>query len=160
MTSETVYIGGSQAPHEIEVRPITVLFGMRSTDAPIVHPRHPIYQISRLPEKGLHPEEQAELGCRFARAAGEVGDQVIETTSHLLIMRIMRLVRDGVLTTDEVIMHHVNPKAAQITTLHVTDTGKFDKPVLDSFFDQDIEEIFGIRLTAEKVFGGAENLPE
>lgn len=139
--------------NNVLVRPITVLFGMRSTDVPMGYPDD-FPPVHRFPETGQHPEEQAELGSYFARLARGGVSQVIETTSVVLIMRILRLVRDGVLSTDEVIMHHVNQQEDQITTLFVTDRGKLDKPVPDSFFSQDVDELFGETLTDAQVFGG------
>ena len=69
-------------------------------------------------------------------------------------MRILGLVKDWVLSTDEVIMYHVNQQEDQITTLFVTDRGKLDKPVPDSFFSQDVDELFAETLPDTQVFGG------
>ena len=142
MNTETIMLStvkhGVHLRHtEIEVRPITVLFGMRSTDVLMGYPDD-FPPVHRFPEIMKHPTEQAELGSHFARLARGGTHQVIETTSALLIMRILRLVRGGALSTDEVIMHHVNQQEEEITTLFVTDVGKFDRPVPDLFFDQDV----------------------
>ena len=158
MNTETIMLStvqhGVHLRHtEIEVRPITVLFGMRSTDVLMGYPDD-FPPVHRFPEIMKHPTEQAELGSHFARLARGGTHQVIETTSVVLIMRILRLVKDGVLSTDEVIMYHVNQQEDQITTLFVTDRGKLDKPVPDSFFSQDVDELFGETLTDTQVFGG------
>lgn len=164
MNTETIMLHTTRT--EIEVRPITVLFGMGAGAVPINYATRSVvegfeYQmqpldfppVHRFPEIRRNPTEQAELGSYFARRAREGVDQVIETTSVVLILRILRLVRDGVISVDDVIMHHLNPKADLLTTLYVTDEGHFHTRIPDRFFSQDIEELWGETMTAEKVYG-------
>ena len=165
MNTETIMLNATRT--EIEVRPLTVLFGMGSESVPINYATRSVvlfgmtYQrqpldfppAHRFPEIRRNPTEQAELGSYFARLARDGVDQVIETTSVLLILRILRLVRDGVLSVDDVIMHHLSPKADLLTTLYVTDEGHLNQPTPDDFFTQDMREVFGETMTAEKVFG-------
>ena len=85
MNTETIMLStvqhGVHLRHtEIEVRPITVLLGMRSTDVLMGYPAD-FPPVHRFPEIMKHPTEQAELGSHFARLARGGTHQVIETTS-------------------------------------------------------------------------------
>ena len=165
MNTETIMLNATRT--EIEVRPLTVLFGMGSEAVPINYATRSVVEgmtysqrqpldfppAHRFPEIRRNPTEQAELGSYFARRAREGVDQVIETTSVVLILRILRLVRDGVISVDDVIMHHLNPKADLLTTLYATDEGHLNQPTPDDFFTQDLKEMLGETMTAEKVYG-------
>ena len=128
----------------LKARPITVFFGMLSTDEVIRHVDTGDANVVWFPEVAagvvLHPTEQADLGSEILAASMDE-DQVVFTNSMLMILRLLRLVRQGKLSTENICFYHVGP--SQFTRLLTTDEGKFDGPVPDQFFSQDVEEIFG-----------------
>jgi len=136
----------------VECRPITVFFGMLSTDEVLYTGalnvnkwEFPEVTVSEdgQDDVALHPTEQADLGSKILIASMDE-DQVVFTNSPLLILRLLRLVREGKLCTERVCFYHVGPGMdAKFTRLLAPDTGKFDQPVPDRFFDQDITELFG-----------------
>ena len=130
--------------HRIDTRKITILFGMRFDDPPFEYTRRP-NNLYCYPTSRMHPTEQAEWVQGVVKGRdGVPGDVIIHTNSVILILRILRLIRDGVLSTDEVTFYHVNTKEENpLTKLTPEGDGRFDKRIPDKFFSQDIEELFG-----------------
>lgn len=98
------------------------------------------------PELHLHPKMQAELGQLLATAVQErEGFQIVaETHSEHMILRLMRLVREGKLAHDLIQILYVdqNEKGeAQVTELPLDKDGEFEKNWPDGFFDERLNEL-------------------
>ncbi len=121
------------------------------------------------PELHLHPKQQAMLGDVFAMCAkmrfekdssegsnpvSELRTTIVETHSELLILRLLRLVREtnlGVasakgikLTPRQLKVYYVgsNEEGTLFKEIQISDTGKFIQPWPDDFFELDFQERF------------------
>jgi len=111
------------------------------------------------PELHLHPKQQANLGDVFAsciESSREGNGRVlmIETHSELLILRLLRLVREtnrGVvndkgikLTPRQLKVYYVSSdeEGTVFKEIQISDTGKFIQPWPDDFFELDFQERF------------------
>lgn len=98
------------------------------------------------PEIHLHPALQAELGDVFIEAA--LGDRkntfILETHSEHLILRLMRRIREGRLSPDDVGVIFVEPLArgSRFVELRIDEDGDFIDEWPGGFFEESFHEKF------------------
>jgi hypothetical protein len=100
------------------------------------------------PEIHLHPALQAELGGLLATAIEPPFSStfIIETHSEHLLLRLQRLVREGVLSHESVSVAYVvrGPAGSRIAPLRMDRHGDFLDPWPGGFFEEGFREVFGI----------------
>ncbi len=97
------------------------------------------------PESHLHPTLQAQLMQLIVeQTAEQQGQSFIETHSVIMFLRLLKMVREGKLSSNYVVANYISRlgSSTELTVLKVTEEGKFDKPVPDKFFTQDVAELF------------------
>ncbi len=101
------------------------------------------------PEIHLHPALQAELGDVFIEAAlGERKNTfILETHSEHLILRLMRRIREGKISPDDVGVVFVEPLArgSRFVELRIDEEGDFIDEWPGGFFEESFHEKFGGR---------------
>lgn len=101
------------------------------------------------PEIHLHPALQAELGDVFIEAAlGERKNTfILETHSEHLILRLMRRIREGQISPDDVGVVFVEPLArgSRFIELRIDEEGDFIDEWPGGFFEESFHEKFGGR---------------
>lgn len=96
------------------------------------------------PEIHLHPALQAELADVFIDAA--LGDRkntfILETHSEHLILRLLRRVREGNLSADDMSVIYVQPAAAgcHVLQIRVDEDGDFVDRWPGGFFEESLQE--------------------
>lgn len=98
------------------------------------------------PELHLHPKLQADLADFFIENSKANENQwIIETHSELLILRVLRHIRRGLLSPEDVSVLYVNPgkDGSEISELRIDEKGDFIDPWPHGFFDEDVVELFG-----------------
>jgi hypothetical protein len=98
------------------------------------------------PELHLHPKAQAELGQLLAEAVQARGSLqlVAETHSEHVVLRLMRLVREGKLPHDLVQILYVNQNdegKSDVTELPLDKDGEFTVDWPNGFFDERLNEL-------------------
>lgn len=101
------------------------------------------------PEIHLHPALQAELGDVFIEAAlGERQNTfILETHSEHLILRLMRRIREGKISPEDVGVVFVEPLArgSRLIELRIDEEGDFIDEWPGGFFEESFHEKFGGR---------------
>ncbi|MCZ2135735.1 MAG: AAA family ATPase [Burkholderiales bacterium] len=101
------------------------------------------------PEIHLHPALQAELGDVFIEAAlGERKNTfILETHSEHLILRLMRRIREGKISSDDVGVVFAEPLArgSRFIELRIDEEGDFIDEWPGGFFEESFHEKFGGR---------------
>lgn len=101
------------------------------------------------PEIHLHPALQAELGDVFIEAAlGERKNTfILETHSEHLILRLMRRIREGKISPDDIGVVFVEPLArgSRFIELRIDEEGDFIDEWPGGFFEESFHEKFGGR---------------
>lgn len=101
------------------------------------------------PEIHLHPALQAELGDVFIEAAlGERKNTfILETHSEHLILRLMRRIREGKISPDDIGVVFVEPLAngSRFVELRIDEEGDFIDEWPGGFFEESFHEKFGGR---------------
>lgn len=101
------------------------------------------------PEIHLHPALQAELGDVFIEAAlGERGNTfILETHSEHLILRLMRRIREGTVSPDDIGVVFVEPLArgSRFIELRIDEEGDFTDEWPGGFFEESFHEKFAGR---------------
>lgn len=96
------------------------------------------------PEIHLHPALQAELGDVFIESAlGERGNTfILETHSEHLILRLLRRVREGRLSADDISVLYVQPAdvSSQVLQIRVDEDGDFIDRWPGGFFEEAFNE--------------------
>lgn len=96
------------------------------------------------PEIHLHPSLQAELGDVFIESAlGERRNTfILETHSEHLILRLLRRVREGKLSADDISVLYVQPSGAgsQVLQIRVDEDGDFIDRWPGGFFEESFQE--------------------
>lgn len=101
------------------------------------------------PEIHLHPALQAELGDVFIEAA--LGDRqntfILETHSEHLILRLMRRIREGKISPDDVGVVFVEPleRGSRFVELRIDEEGDFIDEWPGGFFEESFHEKFAGR---------------
>lgn len=101
------------------------------------------------PEIHLHPALQAELGDVFIESA--LGDRkntfILETHSEHLILRLMRRIREGKISPDDIGVVFVEPLArgSRFIELRIDEDGDFIDEWPGGFFEESFHEKFGGR---------------
>lgn len=101
------------------------------------------------PEIHLHPALQAELGDVFIEAA--LGDRqntfILETHSEHLILRLMRRIREGKISPDDVGVVFVEPleRGSRFIELRIDEEGDFIDEWPGGFFEESFHEKFAGR---------------
>lgn len=101
------------------------------------------------PEIHLHPALQAELGDVFIEAA--LGDRkntfILETHSEHLILRLMRRIREGKLSPDDIGVVFVEPltRGSRFIELRIDEEGDFIDEWPGGFFEESFHEKFAGR---------------
>ena len=98
------------------------------------------------PELHLHPAMQARLGELFvAEAAGGAQTQfLIETHSESLMLRILRKIREGMISTEDVQVIYVDQAPDGSSVIHdlaIDERGNFLSPWPHGFFDERLDEL-------------------
>lgn len=99
------------------------------------------------PELHIHPRLQAAFGSILAEAT--VGDEpsqfIVETHSENLLLRLRRLVRNGVLLPEAISIAYVQQTAqgSRIIPIRLDTNGNFQDPWPGGFFEEGFDEIFG-----------------
>jgi hypothetical protein len=101
------------------------------------------------PEIHLHPALQADLADVFIEAAlGESKNTfILETHSEHLILRLMRRIREGKLSPDDVGVMYIEPMAdsSRILELRIDEEGDFIDEWPGGFFEESFHEKFAGR---------------
>lgn len=111
-----------------------------------VHARGQVICVEE-PELHLHPRLQAKLANLFATAVVSFGNQVIaETHSESMLLRIRRLVRQGVLRPDDVAVLYVDNgnDGANVRRLRLGTRGELLDPWPTGFFDDSLSDVLGV----------------
>jgi len=146
----------------VHVSPVDAGFGL-SQLLPILvemHLREQTLILIEQPELHLHPRLQARMGQLFRNAVRGRNQNrfIIETHSEHLILRIRRLIREGLLTPDMVEVLYVNNQEftydessdtevlyttlnSQVLSLRLDEYGDFIDPWPNGFFDERFEEL-------------------
>ena len=105
------------------------------------------------PEIHLHPRLQAELADFLIDTStrkddsNRAGNQwIVETHSEALILRVLRRIRQGKISPDDVSVVYVESTEdgeAKIHDLPISQDGEFIKEWPDGFFEEDFDELFG-----------------
>jgi predicted ATPase len=99
------------------------------------------------PEIHLHPRLQAELGDLFISASQMRGNQfIIETHSEHLILRLLRRIREGVISSDWIRVVYIEPaegSGATVRELDIDEHGSFVSEWPSGFFEERLEEVLG-----------------
>ncbi len=98
------------------------------------------------PELHIHPKLQANLGDLFCDTIKHRQHQLlIETHSEHLMLRIQRLIRKGVLSSNDVSVLYVcrNANGSSVQRLRMDDGGEFLDEWPGGFFEESFNEIFG-----------------
>lgn len=110
--------------------------------------RGPGVDIIEHPEAELHPGVQADIAeLLINNLPGSTRPIVIETHSEMILLRIRRLIAEGKLPNDQVIVYwiHAQPEyGSKLRQISITDEGAMsDWP--EGVFYEDYEEILAIR---------------
>lgn len=112
-----------------------------------VHARKQLICVEE-PELHLHPRLQARLGNLFATAVVKRGNQVIvETHSENILLRLRRLIRGGLLRSEDVAVLYVDNTdegGATVSRLRLGDKGELLDPWPTGFFDDSLADVLGI----------------
>ena len=97
------------------------------------------------PELHLHPRLQANLGeylCDRATASSE--PTIVETHSELLVLRVLRMVREGKTDPSKVAVYYVGDtsEGPQITRMRIDANGEFIDEWPAGFFEERLDELF------------------
>ncbi len=113
----------------------------------------PGVDIIELPEAGLHPAFQADVAELFAKNLPEFSRPVIiETHSEMILLRIRRLIAEGKLPSDHVIVYWIYNKSgygSKLQQIKITDEGTMSSWP-EGVFYEDYEEILAIRRAARR----------
>ena len=98
------------------------------------------------PELHLHPRLQANLGEYFVAATKAHRDSplIVETHSELLILRVLRMIREGTADPSKVAVHYVGNTAEgpQIAQMRIGSDGEFIDEWPAGFFEERLDELF------------------
>jgi predicted ATPase len=98
------------------------------------------------PEIHLHPRLQAELGSLFAETIKPPYNNrfIVETHSEHIMLRIQKLIREGVLKPEDVSVVYVDrtADASRCIPLRIDDDGDFIDQWPGGFFEDAYQEIF------------------
>lgn len=96
------------------------------------------------PEIHLHPSLQAELGDVFIESAlgGRRNTFILETHSEHLILRLLRRMREGKLSADDISVLYVQPAGvgSQVLQIRVDEDGDFIDRWPGGFFEESFQE--------------------
>lgn len=97
------------------------------------------------PELHLHPRLQANLGeylCDRATASSE--PIIVETHSELLVLRVLRMIREGRTDPSKVAVYYVGDtsEGPQITRMRIDANGEFIDEWPTGFFEERLDELF------------------
>jgi hypothetical protein len=101
------------------------------------------------PEIHLHPRLQAHIGdflidTALSKRRSPANQWIIETHSELLIQRVQRRIREGVISRDDVSVLYVDPghlSGSVIKELRLDDSGAFIDGWPRGFFEESFEEL-------------------
>ena len=100
------------------------------------------------PELHLHPQLQARLGeylvGRVERFHSDVDPIIVETHSELLILRVLRLIREGTVSPSTVAVYYVGDtsEGPEITRMRIGADGEFIDEWPAGFFEERLDELF------------------
>lgn len=113
----------------------------------------PGVDIIELPEAGLHPASQADVAELFAKnLPGFSRPVIIETHSEMILLRIRRLIVEGKLPSDHVIVYWIYNKSgygSKLQQIKITDEGAMSSWP-EGVFYEDYEEILATRRAARR----------
>jgi predicted ATPase len=96
------------------------------------------------PEVHVHPRLQADIGDLLAECAKKLGNQfLIETHSEHLVLRLQRLIRDGVLKPEDVSIIYVSrgSEGSRVQRLALDSEGDFIDEWPGGFFPERLREL-------------------
>ena len=91
------------------------------------------------PERSLHPSYQIELIDLFCETLKtNENEYLIETHSELLILRLMQLIKNKTISSDDVSINYISKdeNGAKIDNLRINENGDFIDEWPDGFFDE------------------------
>lgn len=102
------------------------------------------------PELHLHPRLQAELADAFVDVAGEARQDIVETHSEHLLLRLLRRVRQGpshalALDSNDLVVLYVNPGidgTSKVSRLRISPDGEFIDRWPSGFFEERWKDLF------------------
>lgn len=99
------------------------------------------------PEIHIHPKLQAELGTLFAECIKEPYNNnfIIETHSENIILRLQKLIRQKILSSQDVTVIYVNKTedGSICSHLRLNENGDFIDDWPNGFFEESFKEMFG-----------------
>jgi len=99
------------------------------------------------PEVHIHPRLQSAVGDLLIHTVAERGNQVlVETHSEHLVLRLLRRVREGLLSASDLAILYVDQHedgGAFVRRLAVDDDGELAGGWPGGFFDERLDEVFG-----------------
>ncbi|MPM91609.1 hypothetical protein SDC9_138740 [bioreactor metagenome] len=130
----------------VSVSPLDVGFGISQILPIIVQSiisRSSIICIEQ-PEIHIHPKLQAELGTFFSECIKNKNQFIIETHSEHLMLRIQRLIREGIISNDDVSVIYIDRKSdgSKCIELRLDEEGDFIDEWPHGFFEEGYEEMF------------------
>lgn len=105
--------------------------------------------IFEQPELHLHPSAHGDIAERFAKSTKELGKRyLIETHSQNFILRLRRLIAEGVLDKDDLVIYYLDYDEEQAKTdlkkINIDKNGEVDYwPT--QIFNESLEEVLAIR---------------
>jgi hypothetical protein len=96
------------------------------------------------PELHIHPRLQAELGSFFAECIKERGHQfIVETHSEHIMLRVQRLIRNGMPASDNLAVQYVRrtPSGSTVERLVVNGSGEFVEGWPEGFMPDRLKEL-------------------
>jgi len=97
------------------------------------------------PELHLHPRLQANLGEYLCdRATASLEPTIVETHSELLVLRVLRMIREGRTDPSKVAVYYVGDtsEGPQITRMRIDANGEFIDEWPAGFFEERLDELF------------------
>ncbi|MGY5268262.1 DUF3696 domain-containing protein [Paraclostridium bifermentans] len=96
------------------------------------------------PEIHIHPKLQAELGTFFSECIKSNNQFIIETHSEHLMLRIQKLIREGVITNKDVSVIYIDRQndGSKCMELRLDEDGDFIDEWPNGFFEEGYEEMF------------------
>ena len=103
------------------------------------------------PELHLHPALQAELADALISEAGEARQDIVETHSEHLLLRLLRRVRQGqshalpALDSNDLVVLYVNPGmdgTSKVSQLRISPDGDFIDRWPRGFFEERWKDLF------------------
>lgn len=96
------------------------------------------------PEIHIHPRLQTVFGTFLSECIKENNQFIIETHSEHILLRLQRLIKEGILTNDDISVIYVQrtENGSKCLELRIDEDGDFLDEWPDGFFDEAYKEVF------------------